>query len=143
MKEEYEHYKTIRVIEYGMVIIVLLIVLIIVLPSVSTITYNMSKDAAVTSTKNMIDSVKATYTNMNLKNEVALPFETKFNENGYTFYEMGKQVNYELTINIHIDGELPKSGSILINEDGTVTVKDLTFGKIKCNQIKDQNLICD
>ena len=142
MKEEYEHYKTIRVIEYGMVIIVLFIVLIIVLPSVSTITYNMSKDAAVTSTKNMIDSVKATYTNMNLKNEVALPFETKFNENGYTFYEMGKKVNYELTINIHIDGELPKSGSILINEDGTVTVKDLTFGKIKCNQIKDQNLIC-
>ncbi len=142
MKEEYEHYKTIRVIEYGMVIVILLIVLIILLPSVITITNNMAEDSAVTSTKNIVDSIKAIYTNMNLKNEVALPFEVVFEKDDYTFYEMGKKVNYEITLNIKIDGQLPTSGSILINKDGTTTVKDLTFGSIKCNQKNDQNLIC-
>lgn len=143
MKEEYEHYKTIRTIEYGMVIIILLIVLIILLPSVSTITNNMAENSAVTSTKNTVDSVKAIYTNMNLKNEVALPFEVVFDKEGYTYYEMGEKVNYEVTLNIEIDGKLPTSGSIIINKDGTVTVKDLTFGSVKCNETNSQNLTCN
>lgn len=143
MKEELEQNKTIKVVEYSMVIIVLLIVLIIVLPSLSTIIYNMSKDSAVTSTKNTIDAIKSIYTNMNLKNEVGLPFKAVFDKEGYTFYEMDEKVNYDTTINIKIDGDLPKSGSITINEDGTVTAKDLIFGSIKCNQIKEQELICE
>ncbi len=143
MKEEYEHYKTIRVIEYSMVVVALMVVLIIVLPSLNTIIYNMSKDSAITSTKNTIDAIKSIYTNMNLINEVGLPFKAIFNKDGYTFYEMDQKVNYKTTINIKIDGDLPKSGSITINEDGTVTAKDLIFGNIKCNQVKDQDLICD
>ena len=79
---------------------------------------------------------------MNKKNEVGLPFETRFDKDGYTFYEFGKKVNYETTFNFEIDGKLPTSGSIIVNTDGTITVEDLTFGKIKCNQIKDQELIC-
>lgn len=143
MKEENEQNKTIRMVEYSMVIIVLLVVLIIVLPSLFKIIYNMSKDSAITSTKNTIDAVKSIYTNMNLKNEVGLPFKAVFDKDGYTFYEMNKKANYETTINLEIEGKLPKSGSITINEDGTVTVKDLNFGLVKCNQVKDQELICD
>ena len=143
MKEENENNKTVRTVEYAMVIIVLLIVLIIILPSLNKIIYNMSKDSAVTSTKNTIDTVKTIYTNMNLKNEVALPFKAVFSKDGYTLYENGKKVNYELTVNIKIEGKKPKSGSITITEDGTVTVKDLTYGNIKCNQIKDKELICE
>lgn len=142
MKEENEHYQSIRTIEYGMVIVILLVILVILFPSVTNIIYNMSKDSAITSTKNTIDMVKAIYTNMNIKNEVGLPFETRFDKDGYTFYEFGKKVNYETTFNFEIDGKLPTSGSIIVNTDGTITVEDLTFGKIKCNQIKDQELIC-
>lgn len=143
MKEEYEHYKSIRIIEYAMVIIVLLVVLIILFPALSKIIYNMSKEAAITNTKDTIDTVKATYTDMNLINEVALPFKVVFNKDGYEFYEMNKKVNYKRTFNIDFEGRLPSSGSVEITTDGTVTVKDLTFGSIKCNQVKEQNLICD
>ena len=33
--------------------------------------------------------------------------------------------------------------SLSQNTDGTVTVKDLTFGNFKCNQTNEQNLVCD
>ncbi len=143
MKEENEHSKTIKMIEYGLVIIVLFVVLIITIPSVNTIIYNMSKESAITSTYNTVKSVKAIYTSMNLKNEVSLPFKAVFDKENYTFYENNKKVNYKYSLNIKFEGKLPSSGTIIINIDGTTTVKDLTFGNISCNQISNSTLICD
>ena len=45
MKEENERNSTIRVIEYSAIVVFFLIVLIILVPSVSKIVYNMTKDA--------------------------------------------------------------------------------------------------
>ena len=143
MKEENEHSKTIKMIEYSLVIIVLFVVLIITIPSVNTIIYNMSKESAITSTYNTVKSVKAIYTSMNLKNEVSLPFKAVFDKENYTFYENNKKVNYKYSLNIKFEGKLPSSGTIIINIDGTTTVKDLTFGNISCNQISNSTLICD
>ena len=143
MKEENEHSKTIKMIEYGLVIIVLFVVLIITIPSVNTIIYNISKESAITSTYNTVKSVKAIYTSMNLKNEVSLPFKAVFDKENYTFYENNKKVNYKYSLNIKFEGKLPSSGTIIINIDGTTTVKDLTFGNISCNQISNSTLICD
>ena len=129
MKEENERNSTIRVIEYSAIVVFFLIVLIILVPSVST--------------KGTIDTVKSFYVDINLLNEVGLPFKVVFDKDGYTFYEMNKKVNYERQLNIKNQGKLPKAGSVTINVDGTVSVKDLTFGNFKCNQTNDQNLVCD
>ena len=143
MKEENAHNSTIKVIEYSAILIFFMIILIILVPSISKIVYQMSKDSAITSTKGTIDTVKSFYIDMNLLNEVALPFKVEFNKDGYIFYEMGRQVNYERHLNIQNTGKLPKGGSVQINEDGSVTVKNLTFGNFKCNKTKKKNLVCD
>lgn len=143
MKKENERNRTIRVVEYSAIVIFFLIILIILVPSISKIVYNMSKDAATTSTKGTIDTVKSFYVDMNLLNEVGLPFKVAFDKGGYTFYEIGKKVNYKRQLNIKNIGKLPTDGSVQINVDGTVTVKNLTFGNFKCNQINDQDLVCD
>ena len=143
MKEENARNSTIRVIEYSAILVFFLIILIILVPSVSKIVYNMSKDSATTSTKGTIDTVKSFYVDMNLLNEVGLPFKVVFDKDGYTFYEMNKKVNYERHLNIKNIGKLPTAGSVQINVDGTVTVKNLTFGNFKCNQTNDENLVCD
>ena len=143
MKEENARKSTSRVMEYSAIVIFLMIILIILVPAVSKIVYNMAKDAATTSTKGTIDTVKSFYVDMNLLNEVGLPFKVVFDKDGYTFYEMDKKVNYERQLNIKNQGKLPKAGSVTINVDGTVSVKDLTFGNFKCNQTNDQNLVCD
>lgn len=143
MKEENERYSTKRVVEYGAVIIILLIVLAILVPSLQKIVYNIGKQSSITSTKGTIDIVKTFYTDMNLKNEVALPFKVVFNKDGYTFYEVGQKVNYKRQLNVKNSGKLPKAGYVEITVDGTVTVKNLTFGNFKCNQTNEKNLVCD
>ena len=143
MKEENEKRSTIRTIEYSAILIFFLIIIIILVPSVSKIVYNMSKDSATTSTQGMIDTVKSYYVDINLLNEVGLPFKVVFDEDGYTFYENGKEVEYESRLNIEITGKTPTSGSIQINTDGTVTVTDLTFGNFTCNQTDSSDIICD
>lgn len=143
MKEENARKSTVRVIEYSLILVFFLIVITILVPSISTIVYNMAKDSALTSTKGTIDTVKSFYVDMNLLNEVGIPFRVVFDKDGYTFYEMGQKVNYERHLNIKNTGKLPTAGSVQINLDGTVTVKDLTFGNFKCNQTNDENLICD
>ena len=42
---------------------------------------------------------------MNLTNEVGLPFKVVFDKNGYTFYENGKKVNYKRQLNIKNQGK--------------------------------------
>ena len=126
MKEENARKSTARVMEYSAIVIFLMIILIILVPAVSKIVYNMSKDASVSNTKGTI-----------------LPFKVVFNKDGYKFYEMGNEVNYERHLNIQNQGKLPTAGSVEITIDGTVTVKDLTFGNFKCNQTNEKNLVCD
>ena len=142
MKEENVRYTTIRTIEYSSILIFFLIVLLVLVPLIQKIVYNMVWNAAMTSTKETINIVKIFYTDMNLSNEVGLPFKVTFYEDEYEFYEFGKKVNYSYELNIQNDGELPTGGSIQINDDGSTTVTDLTFGHFKCNQTNEQNLEC-
>lgn len=143
MKEKNVHRNTIKGIEYSAIMVFFLIIIIIVWPSLSKIIYNMRHDSAITSTKGTIEIVKSFYIDMNLTNEVALPFKVVFTKDGYTYYEDGKKVNYKRQLNIKNEGKLPKAGSIEIQIDGTVKVKNLTFGTFKCNQTSEQNLVCD
>ena len=105
MKEENAHRATIRVVEYSAIMVFFLLILIILVPSISKIVYNMAKQSSITSTKGTIDTVKSFYVDMNLLNEVGLPFKVVFDKDGYTFYEMNKKVNYERHLNIKNIGE--------------------------------------
>ena len=95
------------------------------------------------SAKGTIDVVKSYYIDMNLNYEVSLPFKVVFYEEGYQFYEKGQKVDYKKELNIKNIGKLPQGGSVEILSNGTVKVKDLTFGNFTCNQANENNLICD
>ncbi len=142
MKEENAHRATIKVIEYSAIMVFFLISLYFLVPLIQKIVYNVAWQTSMTNTKETINTVKSFYTDMNLFNEVGLPFKVVFSEDGYTFYEFGKEVNYLYELNIQNDGELPTGGSVQINTDGSATVENLTFGKFKCNQTNEQNLVC-
>ena len=143
MREENAHRSTIRVIEYSAILVFFLVILIILVPSVQKIVYNMAEDASITNTKATIDAVKTYYTDMNLFNEVALPFKVVFHGKEYDFYEMGNKVNYRKSLTVKNNGKLPTSGSVEITTDGTVTVVNLKFGNFTCNQTNEKNLICE
>ena len=142
MKEENAHNATIKVIEYSSILVFFLVLLFVLVPLIQKIVYNMAWNAAMTSTKETVNTVKTFYTDMNLFNEVGLPFKVVFYEDGHEFYEFGKKVSYLYELNIQNDGELPTGGSVQINKDGSATVTDLTFGHFKCNQTNEQNLEC-
>lgn len=138
---EEEYNNTTKIVEYVSVITILLIILIILVPSVSNIIYNVSKRSSEISTQGTIETIKAFYVNINLTKTVDLPFKVIFDNDKYTFYENGKKINLKSTLNNR--GKLPTAGSIQLNTDGSVTVKNLTFGKFVCNQTNKKSLVCD
>ena len=143
MKEENERISTSKIVENSAILIFFLIILIILVPLILKIVYNMSLKASMISAKGTIDVVKSYYIDMNLNYEVSLPFKVVFYEEGYQFYEKGQKVDYKKELNIKNIGKLPQGGSVEILSNGTVKVKDLTFGNFTCNQVNENNLICD
>lgn len=122
------------------VIILLMIVFAILTPYVTKIIYNAQVTSAKTSIESLSTAVKTAYTEGNLLEVISLPFEIKYNNNKYTAYSNGAQIDVE----VKSDGELPKSGSIIINRDGEIEIQDLKIGMVTCNKAAtDSEVTCD
>ena len=130
-------------IEYSMVIILCCVIFIIVSPFVYQIYYNMSVSAAKTSTTGTIDYVKALYTNGNLEKEIGLPFTIEFTKDSFIAYDNDKKITLQTTRKIELDGKKPENGTVTIDEDGKVIVKELDFGWQTCNKEKDGDITCE
>lgn len=137
-----DNVKQVKFVENNAVIIVLFVILIIVTPYITSIIGSTWKKADESSTKGVIESVKLLYTSSSVTTEVSLPFEVKYNRNGYETYSNGTKFFPSKIMKVDTEGQKPKSGTVTIKLDGTVSVKDLRFGLLKCNSDKNEKVTC-
>ncbi len=138
-----DNFKEIKMVENGLVIILLFVIIIILLPSVTAVISKSMQMSAKTNTKGTVEIVKELYININLTDDVILPFKVIYNKKGYEIYSGGEKYTPVKTIKIKNEGKLPTSGSVEIDSEGYTTVKNLKFGLYKCNQIKDGDIVCE
>lgn len=128
--------------EWVLAIVLLLVVFAVVTPTIVNIVYKAQVDAATSSADAVVRAAKTAYTDGNLIIDIALPFEVKYENDGeeYIVYSNGEEIK---NIEIKLEGKKPKSGSVIINKDGSVSVLDLTLGLVKCNkEAEDSELTC-
>ena len=143
--------KIIKMVENGLVIIVLFSIIIILFPSLEKIVDKTAKQSAESSTQGVFNMAKDYYTNINLQDIVDLPFEIEFDENtkkGYIIYSNGLEYTPPIGVNLKIEGKLPSTGSVVIKKDGEIEAKNLKFKKYICGKasiaapvvcVKDKN----
>ena len=132
----------IKMIENGLVITLLLIIIIILVPSFTKMIDKSMQLAAQTNTTNNIKMVKEMYIMSNLTDVVSLPFKVVYNNDGYKIYSNGKEYTKKGNIIVEKTRNLPSGGSIEIETNGNIIVKNLKFGKYKCNQINTEKPVC-
>ena len=137
-----DYVKEIKMVENGLVIILLFVIIIILLPSFTTMADKSMELAAQTNAINNIEMVKELYTIINLNDEVNLPFKVVYNSNGYKIYSKGKEYTKPYNINIEGTDKLPTEGSIEIKANGKAIVDNLKFGNYTCNQINTEKPVC-
>ncbi len=138
-----DNVKGIKMVENGLVIIVLFIIIMILFPAVTKLINKSMQTSAQISTKNIIENVKTLYTTINLIDEVNLPFKVVYNENGYKIYSNNNEYTPGAMARATMKGKMPTSGSIEITKDGVVVVTNLKFGSYTCNQINTTMPVCE
>ncbi len=122
-----------------LIIVLLLVILIFLMPYVTKIIYKSQVTGAISSIEGLSVAIKTTYTEGNLTGIISLPFEIKYEDKEYTAYSNGKKID----IYFKTDGGVPKSGSIIINRDGSIEVKDIKYGIVTCNKkAEDSEVTC-
>ena len=124
-----------RTWENIIVIVLLLIVFAILTPYVTKIVYDSQVSGAISSIEGLSLAVKTTYTEGNLTGVISLPFEIKYEDKEYVAYSNGAKID----VDIKVEGGNPKSGSIIINRDGSIEVQDLKYGLVTCNKKADDS----
>lgn len=126
--------------EWVLAIVLLLVVFAVVTPTIVNIVYKAQVDAATSSADAVMRATETMYTEKNLIDVVSLPLEVKYENEEYTIYSDGKEIK---SIEIKVDGKEPKSGSVIINKDGSRVIKDLTLGLVVCNkEAEDSEMTC-
>lgn len=128
-------------VENKAIVILLLIFLIILTPYVTSIIGTSWKKADEMSAKNTIENVKLIYLS-EVVSGAYTPFKIEYNRKGYTMYTAGIKYTSLGLEKVETKGQQPKGGSVTIKGDGTVKVKNLRFGILKCNSDKDENIKC-
>lgn len=129
--------RVIKMVENGLVIIVLFVTIIVLFPSIEKIAEITKKQTAESSTLGAFNMTKDYYTSINLLDAVDLPFKVVYNKNeneGYTLYSANSKYIPSSEINLKIEGKMPDSGSVEIKTDGEVEAKNLKFGNYICNK---------
>ncbi len=116
--------------ENVLVVVVLLIILAIVTPYFVTMIHKSKVRGAYVSTEGLVSAVQNAYLKGNLRDVMHLPFEIRYNNSEYIAYTNGQKIQVEIKTN----GNIPKSGSIILNDNAEVVVKDLKYGYITCNK---------
>ena len=137
-----DNFREIKITENSAVILVLFVIIIIIFPSLMKMFDNVFKMSAKTNTKNVIEITKYIYTDINLIDDVPLPFKIVYKKNGYILYANGQKYIPVKKTKLDEEGKLPKGGSITIKTDGEVVIKNLKFGLYKCNSENDK-VICE
>ena len=137
-----DNVKEIKMVENGLIIILLFVIIVILLPSVATIISKSLSLSAKTSTSGTIEIVKELYINLNIEGDIALPFKVEYNKEGYVLYSNNKRYTPKKNIKVKSKGKLPTGGSIEIKKDGLIIIENLKFGICKCNQDESQELVC-
>ena len=125
-----DYVKEIKMVENGLVLILLFIVIAILTDSLIKIIDRTMKISA------------EIYTINSLTYELPLPFKIVYKNKEYELYSNGKKISK--TKNVKNEKEkLPKSGSITFKSNGDIIVKDLEFGLYKCNLENNKQVICE
>ena len=128
---------TIKVVENGLVIIVLSLIIIILYNPLIKIIEQTQLQSAEENTRAAFNMTKDFYTTLNLVDSVDLPFKVVFDDThlkGYIIYSNGKEYIPSGLVNLKVDGKLPTSGSVEIKRDGSVETLNLDFGIFVCNK---------
>ena len=141
MNDVLENTKTTKFVENNAVIIVLFVVLIVLTPYVTSIIGTSWKKADESSTQGVIENVKLLYVTEAVSGAY-LPFKVEYNRRGYDTYSNGVKYTPLNLAKAKLKGQRPKGGSVTIEEDGTIKVKNLKFGLLKCNSDKNENITC-
>ncbi len=131
---------TIKIVENGLVIIVLFIIIIILYKPLTNMIEKVKIQSAQESTRETINMTKNYYMSLNLNEYVKLPLKIVFNEKSYKTYSNG--IEYIPLKHIKIKGKLPESGSVEIKQNGEIEISNLKFGKYICNRINNSNEEC-
>lgn len=137
-----DYVKEIKMVENGLVLILLFIVIAILTDSLIKIIDRTMKISAETYTINNIEIAKEIYTINSLTYELPLPFKIVYKNKGYELYSNGKKISKTKNV-INEKEKLPKSGSITFKSNGDIIVKDLEFGLYKCNLENNKQVICE
>lgn len=130
-----------KFVENNAVVIVLFVILIVVTPYVTSIIGNTWKKSDESSTYGVVENVKLLYVTEAVSGAY-LPFKVEYDRKGYTMYTDGAKYIPLGLEKVELKGQKPKSGSVTIKEDGTVKVKNLRFGLLKCNSGKNEKIKC-
>lgn len=135
----------VKLVENMMVILVMFTIIIILAKPLGELVAQNLKTSAETSTRGTIEMVKELYTTINITDEVNLPFKVVYKNDGYTIYSNNEVYTPTMTLNLQDKDKLPTEGSVTVEKDGTIVVKNLKFGLYKCNQNSegaDNELVC-
>lgn len=113
-----------------LIVVLLLVVFAILTPYVTRIVYKAQVNGAISSIEGLSVAIKTTYTEGNLTGVIALPFEIKYENKEYKAYSNGVEIDAK----IKLEGDSPKSGSIIINRDGAIELKEVKYGLVTCNK---------
>ena len=118
--------------------VVVIIIIIALIPPI----YNMFKNASRSTVRNQasgaVDIAETLYIELNLKNEVGLPFKMEFTENGYKVYENNIEITIPEELVPDVKGEMPTGGDVVIDRNGDTIATDLIFGRYTCDSIKGE-----
>lgn len=136
--------KSSKRLETVLVSVVIVIICWILFPSIIKI-YNYSiKSTNETNTESAIKYAKDLYATLNLYTDVDAPFKIEFYDGGYKLYSNGVEFTPINNVSVDAKRELPKSGYIVVNADGTAIAQKLSYiiGGYICNEIEDNRPVC-
>lgn len=130
--------KIIKMVENGLVIIVLFVVIIYLTKPIEKLIESSKLQSVKESTRGVVKETRNYFTSLTLFDNVDYPFKIVFDEkepNGYKIYSMGMEVNPTEDVKFRVTGKMPTSGSVELISDSEVSASNLKFGKYICNKV--------
>ncbi|MBR3229907.1 MAG: hypothetical protein IKF91_03675 [Bacilli bacterium] len=129
--------KIIKMVENGLVIIVLFVILIYLTKPIEKLVESSRLQSVKESTRGVIKETRNYFTSLTLFDTVDYPFKIVFDEkeeSGYKLYAMGGEYTPVEDVKFRVTGKMPTSGSIELISDSETVVSNLKFGKFICNK---------
>ena len=129
--------KIIKMVENGLVIIVLFVVLIYLAKPIEQLIEATKLQSMKESTRGIVSETKNYFATLNMFDSADYPFKIIFNENepnGYKLYSKGKEYTPRDDTKFKVNGKMPTSGSVELKSEGEANASNLKFGKFICNK---------